>query len=128
MYEVTLQLRRQRIERPTGRQHRLMPAGHISLVINRHGQHRLITVARPAISGEMYQIITTLFAGCGSLSTPISAPIACLPIKMVANLSFGRVASDDTNYAVPAGIVALQPCIPDETDYMSHIRIIALPC
>src|SRR6186997_2001622 len=38
-------------------------SGHIYLVTNRHGQHRLITVARLAISGEMYGIITTLLAG-----------------------------------------------------------------
>jgi transcriptional regulator with XRE-family HTH domain len=74
-------------------------SGHIYLVTNRHGQHRLITVARPTISGEMYGIITTLLAGRGSLLTPIAAPIAYLPIKMVANPTFGRVSSDDPNYA-----------------------------
>src|SRR6478735_2363410 len=42
-------------------------SGHIYLVTNRHGQHRLITVARPTISGEMYGILTTLLAGRGSL-------------------------------------------------------------
>jgi transcriptional regulator with XRE-family HTH domain len=75
-------------------------SGHIYLVTNRHGQHRLITVARLAISGEMYGIITTLLAGRGSLLTPIAAPIAYLPIKMVANPTFGRISSDGTNYAV----------------------------
>ncbi|WP_213291017.1 helix-turn-helix transcriptional regulator [Bradyrhizobium sp. sGM-13] len=74
-------------------------SGHIYLVTNRHGQHRLITVARLAISGEMYGIITTLLAGRGSLLTPIAAPIAYLPIKMVANPTFGRVSADDPNYA-----------------------------
>jgi transcriptional regulator with XRE-family HTH domain len=75
-------------------------SGHIYLVTNRHGQHRLITVARLAISGEMYGIITTLLAGRGSLLTPIAAPIAYLPIKMVANPTFGRISSGDPNYAV----------------------------
>ena len=42
-------------------------SGHIYLVTNRHGQYRLITLARPAISGEMYGIITTLLAGRGAL-------------------------------------------------------------
>jgi transcriptional regulator with XRE-family HTH domain len=73
---------------------------HIYLVTNRHGQHRLITVAHLAISGEMYGIITTLLAGRGSLLTPIAAPIAYLPVKMVANPTFGRVSSDDPNYAL----------------------------
>src|SRR5204862_7172429 len=75
-------------------------SGHIYLVTNRHGQHRLITVARPTISGEMYGIITTLLAGRGSLLTPIAAPIAYLPIKMVAHPTFGRVSSDDPNYSL----------------------------
>ncbi|MEH2523902.1 MULTISPECIES: helix-turn-helix domain-containing protein [unclassified Bradyrhizobium] len=73
---------------------------HIYLVTNRHGQHRLITVAHLAISGEMYGIITTLLAGRGSLLTPIAAPIAYLPIKMVAHPTFGRVSSDDPNYSL----------------------------
>jgi transcriptional regulator with XRE-family HTH domain len=74
-------------------------SGHIYLVTNRHGQHRLITVARPTISGEMYGIITTLLAGRGSLLTPVAAPIAYLPIKTVASPTFGRVSADDPNYA-----------------------------
>ena len=53
-------------------------SGFIYLVTNRHGQHRLITVSRPTILGEMYGIITTLLAGRGSLLTPIAAPIAFL--------------------------------------------------
>ena len=74
-------------------------SGHIYLVTNRHGQHRLITVARLAISGEMHGIITTLLAGRGSRLTPIAAPIAYLPIKMVADPTFGRISSDDPNFA-----------------------------
>jgi transcriptional regulator with XRE-family HTH domain len=73
---------------------------HIYLVTNRHGQYRLITVAHLAISGEMYGIITTLLAGRGSLLTPIAAPIAYLPIRMVTNPTFGRVSSDDPNYTL----------------------------
>ena len=75
-------------------------SGHIYLVTNRHGQYRLITVAKLAISGEMYGIITTLLAGRGSLLTPIAAPIAYVPIKMVPNPSFGRISSDNANYAL----------------------------
>src|SRR3954462_16023189 len=70
-------------------------SGHIYLVTNRHGQHRLITVSRPTIGGEMYGIITTLLAGRGSQLTPIAAPIALLPIKAVAAPSLGRVPSSD---------------------------------
>ena len=74
-------------------------SGHIYLVTNRHGQHRLITVSRPTILGEMYGIITTLLAGRGSLLTPIAAPIAFLPIKQIAKPTLGRVTKEDANYA-----------------------------
>ena len=73
-------------------------SGHIYLVTNRHGQHRLITVAPLPISGEMFGIITTLLAGRGSLLTPIAAPIAYLPVKMIANPTFGRISPDNANY------------------------------
>jgi len=75
-------------------------SGHIYLVTNRHGQHRLITVSRPMINGEMYGIITTLLAGRGSLLTPIAAPIAYLPARALPAPTFGRIAADDGNYAV----------------------------
>ena len=75
-------------------------SGHIYLVTNRHGQHRLITVSRPTISGEMYGIITTLLAGRGSLLTPVAAPIAFLPIKAIRHPSVGRISAADGNYAI----------------------------
>jgi transcriptional regulator with XRE-family HTH domain len=75
-------------------------SGFIYLVTNRHGQHRLITVSRPTITGEMYGIITTLLAGRGSQLTPIAAPIAFLPVKNIPNPSVGRITSGDASYAV----------------------------
>ena len=74
-------------------------SGHIYLVTNRDGQHRLITVSRPTITGEMYGIIATLLSGRGSLLTPVAAPIALLPIDNVATPSFGRIAPGDASYA-----------------------------
>jgi transcriptional regulator with XRE-family HTH domain len=75
-------------------------SGFIYLVTNRHGQHRLITVSRPTILGEMYGIITTLLAGRGSLLTPIAAPIAYVPAKNIPGPTVGRISSADANYAV----------------------------
>src|ERR1700759_1981625 len=75
-------------------------SGFIYLVTNRHGQHRLITVSRPTILGEMYGILTTLLAGRGSLLTPIAAPIAYLPTKLIAKPTLGRLTKEDTNYAL----------------------------
>jgi transcriptional regulator with XRE-family HTH domain len=78
-------------------------SGHIYLITNRHGQHRLITVSRPTIGGEMYGIITTLLAGRGSQLTPIAAPIAFLPARAVAAPTLGRISPDDVNYALYRG-------------------------
>lgn len=74
-------------------------SGYVYLVTNRHGQHRLITVSRPTITGGMYGIITTLLAGRGSLLTPIAAPIALLPLKDFPNAAFGRIATSDAGCA-----------------------------
>ena len=73
-------------------------SGFIYLVTNRNGQHRLITVSRPTISGEMYGIITTLLAGRGSTLTPVAASIAFLPIKSIMSPTMGRISPTDANY------------------------------
>src|SRR5246127_596968 len=75
-------------------------SGFIYLVTNRHGQHRVITISRPTISGAMYGITPPLLAGRAPLLTPIAAPIALLPIKSIANPSVGRIALGDPNYAL----------------------------
>jgi transcriptional regulator with XRE-family HTH domain len=78
-------------------------SGHIYLVTNRHGQHRLITVSRPTITGEMYGIIATLLSGRGSQLTPIASPIAFLPIRNVTAPTFGRTSPTDANYQAYRG-------------------------
>ncbi|MDE2378796.1 helix-turn-helix transcriptional regulator [Bradyrhizobium sp.] len=75
-------------------------SGFIYLVINKHGQHRVITVSRPTVTGEMYGIISTLRAGPGSQLTPIAAPIAFVPFRNVKTPTLGRIAPDNVNYAV----------------------------
>lgn len=75
-------------------------SGYIYLVTNRHGQHRLITVSRPTISGEMYGIITTLLAGRGSLLTPVAAPIVFLPMKTIPSPTLGRISSGEANFDI----------------------------
>lgn len=75
-------------------------SGFIYLVIIKHGQHRVITVSRPTVNGEMYGIISTLRAGPGSQLTPIAAPIAYVPLRNVPKPSLGRVAPDDANHAL----------------------------
>jgi transcriptional regulator with XRE-family HTH domain len=74
------------------------PSGHIYLVTNVHGQYRLIIVARPTISGEMYGILTTLQVGRGAQLTPVAAPIALIPLRGLKDVQFGRVGPDSACY------------------------------
>lgn len=67
-------------------------SGHIYLVTNRHGQFRLVVVSRPLISGEMHGILTTLQAGRGAQLTPVSTPIALIPIDNSKKHYFGRIS------------------------------------
>jgi len=75
-------------------------SGLIYLVINKHGQHRVITVSRPTPDGEMYGIISTLHAGQASQLTPIAAPIAYIPVGNIATVTLGRIEPDDINEAL----------------------------
>jgi transcriptional regulator with XRE-family HTH domain len=74
-------------------------SGHIYLVTNRHGQYRLVIVSRPTISGEMHGILTTLRVGRGSQLTPVSAPVAMVPMRAVKEIRFGRIQAEDGCYA-----------------------------
>jgi transcriptional regulator with XRE-family HTH domain len=73
-------------------------SGHIYLVTNHDGQYRLITVARPTISGEMHGVLSTLHAGPGSHLTPVAVPIALVPARAVANAEFGRIGPGHSCY------------------------------
>jgi transcriptional regulator with XRE-family HTH domain len=74
-------------------------SGHIYLVTNEHGQHRLIVVGRPSIGGEMHGILTTLQVGRGAHLIPVSTPIALVPLKRIAGPHFGRIDRAHSAYA-----------------------------
>ena len=74
-------------------------SGHIYLVTNRHGQHRLIVVAKPTIQGEMHGILTTLQSGRGSHLSPIATPVVMTLVKPDQKVHFGRIAAGHTAYA-----------------------------
>ena len=67
-------------------------SGHIYLVTNRHGQHRLVILGRPTITSELHGLLTTLQAGRGSHLTPVSMPIAMQPINTDRPPVYGRIA------------------------------------
>jgi hypothetical protein len=66
-------------------------SGHIYLVTNRHGQHRMIVVARPTISGEMHGILTTLQSGKGAHLSPVATPIVLKKLKGGEKSAYGRI-------------------------------------
>jgi transcriptional regulator with XRE-family HTH domain len=66
-------------------------SGHIYLVTNKHGQYRMIIVARPTIKGELHGILTTLQVGRGAQLTPVATPIVLVPMKVVSSPSFGQI-------------------------------------
>ena len=66
-------------------------SGHIYLVTNRHGQHRLIILARPTIGGAMHGLLTTLQSGKGGHLSPVATPIVLKPIKAGEKVHYGRI-------------------------------------
>ena len=74
-------------------------SGYIYLITNRQGQYRLVLVARPTISGELFVIITTLQVGRGAQLMPVAAPIAYLPLGARHDADFGRIGPEHRCFA-----------------------------
>jgi transcriptional regulator with XRE-family HTH domain len=66
-------------------------SGYIYLVTRRQGQYRLIIVARPTITHEMFGVITTLQVGRGAQLFPVSAPIAYVLMSTLPQAEFGLI-------------------------------------
>lgn len=56
-------------------------SGHIYLVTNQSGQHRLILLGRPTIQGALSGVLTTLVVGSGSQLIPAASPITLIPAR-----------------------------------------------
>lgn len=69
-------------------------SGHIYLVTNVEGQHRLAILGRPTIRGALYGILTTLAVGHGSQLVPAAAPLVMLPLTPDLPADVGRIAPD----------------------------------
>jgi transcriptional regulator with XRE-family HTH domain len=81
--------------------HVAMPnqTGHIYLITNRHGQHRLAILSRPTSQGAMHGLLATLLSGRGSQLTPVAAPIVFAPIDPTVKLTFGRISQGQPDFA-----------------------------
>lgn len=73
--------------------------GHVYLVTNRHGQHRLAVLARPTITGIMHGLLTTLRVGRGSHLSPIATPLVLKPVKSGESVALGRVGAGNRAHA-----------------------------
>jgi DNA-binding phage protein len=76
-------------------------SGYIYLVTNKHGQHRMATLSRPMIGGEMFGLLATLQSGKGATLMPIAVPMVLAPVKTFGNdLRFGLIKSEEAMYDV----------------------------
>jgi transcriptional regulator with XRE-family HTH domain len=69
-------------------------SGHIYLRTNEQGQMRLAVLGRPQITGEIYGLLTTLQSGKGTQLTPVSVPLALVPLK--GSPAMGRILPGET--------------------------------
>jgi transcriptional regulator with XRE-family HTH domain len=71
-------------------------SGYIYLVTNKHGQHRMVTLSRPMIGGEMFGLLATLQSGKGATLMPIAVPVVLAPVASFGDdLRFGLITPDD---------------------------------
>ena len=75
-------------------------SGYIYLVTNKLGQHRMATLSRPMIGGEMFGLLATLQSGKGASLVPIAVPIVLAPVRNFGEtIRFGLIRPEDDLYA-----------------------------
>jgi transcriptional regulator with XRE-family HTH domain len=84
-------------------------SGYIYLTTNKHGQHRMATLTRPMVGGEMFGLLATLQSGRGATLMPIAVPIVLAPVATFGDLRFGLITADDGLY--PAYEKLLRRCV-----------------
>jgi transcriptional regulator with XRE-family HTH domain len=76
-------------------------SGHIYLVTNKHGQHRMAMLSRQGITGELYGLLLTLQQGRGAQLLPVAMPLVLVPIDAFTQKPpFGTVAEEHPIYAL----------------------------
>lgn len=73
-------------------------SGHIYLITNSDGQHRLAILGRPTIDGDLYGLLSTLQAGDGSHLTPVAVPLALIPLKAGEAPLLGQIGPGETGF------------------------------
>jgi transcriptional regulator with XRE-family HTH domain len=76
-------------------------SGYIYLVTNKHGQHRMVTLSRPMIGGEMFGLLATLQSGKGATLMPIAVPVVLAPVASFdGEPRFGLITPDDGVFGI----------------------------
>jgi transcriptional regulator with XRE-family HTH domain len=76
-------------------------SGHIYLITNRHGQHRLITLSRQGVTGELYGLLLTLQTDTGARLVPVAMPIVLVPLSQVGMPPrYGTITASDSCHAM----------------------------
>jgi transcriptional regulator with XRE-family HTH domain len=75
-------------------------SGHIYLVTNRHGQHRMALLSRQSITGELYGLLLTLQNEKGAQLVPAAMPMVLVPIENFAEQPpYGTITVEHPIYA-----------------------------
>jgi transcriptional regulator with XRE-family HTH domain len=74
-------------------------SGHIYLVTNRHGQHRVMMLSRHGVSGGLHGLLMTLQQERGASLLPVSMPVALLPVaKLKEPPVLGVISPENKGY------------------------------
>jgi transcriptional regulator with XRE-family HTH domain len=73
-------------------------SGHIYLVTNEAGQHRLMLLSRPTVNGSLYGTLSTLQVGHGSQLSPVCCAIALVRYDQLIEPVVGLVSQDTRQY------------------------------
>jgi transcriptional regulator with XRE-family HTH domain len=73
-------------------------SGHIYLVTNESGQHRLMIFSRPTVDGSLYGTLSTLKVGHGSQLVPACCAIALVRHDSLEEPVVGLIAKDTTRH------------------------------
>ena len=74
-------------------------SGHIYLVTNEVGQHRMMLLGRPTIDGMLYGVLSTLQVGQGSQLLPVASPVALTKLDRITDPAIGLIPPDHVKFA-----------------------------
>jgi transcriptional regulator with XRE-family HTH domain len=80
-------------------------SGHIYLTTNEVGQHRMVVLSRPTITGSLFGLLATLQVGHGSQLVPASCPIVLAPLAKQVDPELGLIEPGTQHYDSYRGLL-----------------------